>query len=238
MVFVLFVASFPFWCAVCECVVAFRLNLLVVNISNQKRKEKAMSLARTVFRVSLVSRRCHFSSVVPTSSTSSLLDKALEKLQKTFLPHTGPLEPIVLYDALHCDEFWEDDWMSTSDKSYGGPSHATLTYAVDTPLNKKGIDDTSGEKEEKDIAGDGVTEIDAHGNNAFHGFPFMRFEGSLDMSSRRAQDLGVSGGFCAIRFVNYWQTNTSLMTHNKYMNNIPTLATLQDLCMYYSSHVI
>lgn len=163
-----------------------------------------MSLARTaLLRVSRVPRRCHFSSVVPTSSTSSLLDKVLGKLQKTFLPHTGPLEPIVVYDALHCDEFWEDDWMSTSDKSYGGPSHANLTYAVDTPSTKKVVDGNSHEKDKIDDVGDGVPEIDTHGNNAFHGFPFLRFEGSLDMSAKKAQELGVSGGFCAIRFVMY-----------------------------------
>jgi hypothetical protein len=154
-----------------------------------------MIQARTFLRVSGVPRRycVHFSSVVPTTTSTSLVDKILGKLQKTFLPHYGPLEPIVLYDALHCDEFWEDDWMSTSDKSYGGPSHAKLTYAVDTPTTKKTGDNTSDEKDS-----DSATDI--HGNNSFHGFPFMRFEGSLNMSTRKSQELGVSGGFCAIRY--------------------------------------
>lgn len=31
-------------------------------------------------------------------------------------------------------------------------------------------------------------------------FPYFRFRGSLDMSSRKAKEMGVSGGFCALRF--------------------------------------
>lgn len=151
-----------------------------------------MSLARSALHLARIPRRCHFSSIVPKSS-STLLDKALTKLKNTFLPNYGPLEPIVLYDALHCDEFWEDDWMSTSDKSYGGPSHATLTYGVDSQSN-------SGDNISEDAHGSG-NRTDGHGNASFHGFPFMRFEGSVDMSTRKSQELGVSGGFCAIRYV-------------------------------------
>lgn len=145
---------------------------------------------RAICRASRLYRRRHFSSVVPTTESSTLVDKVLGKLQKTFLPHYGPLDPIVLYDAQRCDEFWEDDWMSTSDRSYGGPSHTKLTYAVDTPSTKKGEDVSNSD-----------LHSDSQGNSTFHGFPFMRFEGSLDMSTRKSKELGVSGGFCAIRCV-------------------------------------
>ena len=30
-------------------------------------------------------------------------------------------------------------------------------------------------------------------------FSFLRFRGSLDMSSKKAKEMGVSGGFCALR---------------------------------------
>jgi hypothetical protein len=112
--------------------------------------------------------------------------------------------------------------MCTSDKAYGGPSLASLTYAVDTPSTNKhtpsptpsldhSLDHSNNAakrvNEEKsdatatvsEVVSEGVSVKDALGNDVFHGFPFMRFEGSLDMSARRAQELGVSGGFCAVR---------------------------------------
>jgi hypothetical protein len=129
------------------------------------------------------------------------MDKMIGTLKKTFLPHEGPLDPIVLYDALHCDEFWEDDWMCTSDKSYGGPSHAKLIYAVDTPSTNQNDGKYLSKDEEDDGSRSSTVSADIHGNHAFSGFPFMRFEGSLDMSVRKSQELGVSGGFCAVRWV-------------------------------------
>ena len=153
-----------------------------------------MRFARKGFvRLTVVSGRCNFSSVVPTTSSSSLVTKTFDKLKKTFLPHTGPLEPIVVFDALSCDEYWEDDWMCTSDSSYGGPSHAKLTYEIDSPVSGKGGDEC------EDTAVKDTEVMDKYGNNPFSGFPFLRFEGSVDMSVRKSKELGVSGGFCAFR---------------------------------------
>lgn len=84
--------------------------------------------------------------------------------------------------------------MCTCDKQYGGSSHVDLTMGVDS---KEDSGDENGPTSDKEQENRG--QLDSAGNNVFHGFPFMRFEGSLEMSRRRSKELGVSGGFCAVR---------------------------------------
>lgn len=38
-------------------------------------------------------------------------------------------------------------------------------------------------------------------------YPYLRFKGSLDMTTRKAQELNVAGGFCALRWLEFAHLN-------------------------------
>lgn len=78
---------------------------------------------------------------------------------------------IILFDPSyhHLSSYWIEDWISTSDKSYGGTSIAELSLEQ-MKLNQ----------EEEVIK-------------------FLRFQGSMNMTTNSAKSLGVIGGFCAFR---------------------------------------
>ena len=99
---------------------------------------------------------------------------SLNLFKKKLINPSPPASPeIIIFDpsSHHLSSYWIEDWISTSDKSYGGTSIAELT------LEQMKFNHQQVEEEIK----------------------FLRFQGSMNMTTNTAKSLGVIGGFCAFR---------------------------------------